>query len=266
MQVFGQTNVRFFDGKDVFDGEPSFWTSDAEARQWVREARVEELRQRTGYYTAAQLDKVGCGIAGGWADGDPVPDHESDIVVWVEQRQEYRLLQDGEEVDRQDAREAAEARWCRRDEIDAWVEAKRRTEGDQSRVDGDYWGAGPVAEKRWLDAQIAQLRIEARELVADGRRKGFKVNPLTDPQVAAIARQARSLRWRHNFKRYVEALKCDPEQGGADFAEQFEKAQAWRREQRLSYEKATVRLAQIHRRRWIKGDENWIGVEGLIAV
>ena len=176
---------------------------------------------------------------------------------------EVGALELRDEVARRDGREREAANYSRRDEIAAWLEQKRRTEGDQHRSDGDYWGAGPVAEKRWLDAQIAQLRIDARELMADGRRKGFRVTS-SDPQVQAIARQAQSLRHRHNFKRYVEALKCDPEAGGEDFAEAFEKAQAWRREHRLSYAKATEQLARVHRRRWYS-DPKWVGVEGLIA-
>jgi hypothetical protein len=145
------------------------------------------------------------------------------------------------------------------------VEAKRRESGDQARVSGDYWGAGPDAEKRWLDARIAQLRVDARELIRDGRRKGHRVDPLSDAQVQAIRRQAESLRHRHNFKRHVEALACDPQKGGADFQEALERAQAWRRKEGLSYAQATEQLAKVHQLRWIKGDENWVGVEGLIA-
>lgn len=285
----------------MFDFE-AYCTTDEDAKRWVREAREAAVRERTGYFTAAQLDKQASGIAGGWAEGwngssdelvvdsdeaavrEAAPRYERIEKAWREgklssftysDRMWLVLVEtgvDAETAELECRRTSVESvtqdrslsRWLRRDELEERREAKRRTEGDQHRVEGDYWGAGPAAEKRWLDAALGQLRVEARELMRDGRSKGFRVTK-DDPQVQALARQAASLRHRHNFKRYVEALKCDPEQGGSDFAEAFEAAQRWRKVSKLSYAAATTKLKAVHERRWITGAEGWIGVEGLIA-
>lgn len=278
----------------------AYSVSDADARRWVREARLEELRQRSGYYTAA-FDRRDGEIAGGWADDDESligSDEPVAALAYLDALESPAVVRAGEgfepelveEDDRdswlEDARTLAQDRaqiaWLLRDvrEEQAEARARRRTAADKwlerggetvvkPRVVGDYWGAGPDAEKRWLDAQIAQLRIDARELLDDAERKGWSRKAArSSAQFQAIARQAESLRHRHNYKRYVEALYCDAELAGKDFAAKLTKVDAKRRAAKLSYAKAVEALAgQVEARNAeaLMGEREWVGVEGLIA-
>lgn len=284
-----------FDSTYIY-GEPytTFHTSDEEARRWVREARLEELRLRSGYFTAPVPVAHG-EVAGSWADDDESllgSEEPVEALGWLaEDDPEESWLEDRRTL----AQDRAMLAWLLRDEREVAREKRerRRTAADRwlerngeavvkPPVTGDYWGAGPDAEKRWLDAQIAQLRIEYHEVlmarcrqltenlrsVPVSMRSAYVARASRIAQLAAIRRQAESLRHRHNFKRYVEALYCDAELAGKDFAAQYAKVNSKRKAARLSYSAAVQALAGTVAERndaALMGEREWTAVEGLIA-
>lgn len=181
-------------------------------------------------------------------------------------------------------RDIAEVAYCQRFDAEIAREQQIATEtGQPLKVTGDHWvgttrqrskgirtgnvtmhTTGAVAEKAWLDAQLSQLRINYRELYREAKiaRPGKDVSEFA--MLVAIQRQAKALRIRHNYRRFVEALGTDPaaDDQHEEFMVAYAKAEAWRKSKGLSYEQATAKLAA----RVEKITDRWVGVEGLIAV
>lgn len=146
---------------------------------------------------------------------------------------------------------------------DHWIGSSRQRSKGVRTGNVTLHTTGAIAEKAWLDAQIAQLRIDYRDLARDAQRKTGRREVRGFAQLAAIERQVASMRHRHNFRRYVEALGTDPlaDDRKADFDAALAKFDERRRAANLSYEKANAKLAE----RVASTSDRWIGVEGLIA-